>query len=245
MNDSWNKNAHKRHGQLIAGKDITFSFLLAPTVIKLLRETQPVSTPYVLEIGCGTGVLTEMIAKHVSRIEAIDPSVNSIAIAKTYNSQNTNAVFHCESIEDFSAKTSTEFDMAVAHMVLHVIENIEVSLKCLAKLLKKSAILLFTIPHPCFWAIVKSDFERAAYSYEKSSAHILPFTISCDHEPLEKVPYFHRPLAQYSEILEKAGFAIQRLVEPFPDEQLMIKYNNSNSRTWEYPGFLIWVCKKL
>lgn len=241
MIEAWDNNAWQRHQQLISGKDITFTRLLAPKVLDELQKVENHNKKRLFEIGCGTGVLTNLLSKFVKEIVAIDPSKSSVKIAREYNGLDTKLSFVCSTIEDFSNSGGIQFDIAVAHMVLHTIPNLEACFVALAPILSKKGTFLFTIPHPCFWALVKPHLGQDSYSYIEVSEHKMHFTISGESEPLQsQVPYFHRPLEVYSEILNVHGYSIRRLIEPFPDEELMRSYK----RQWAYPGFLLFVCER-
>ena len=51
----WDRIAHARHMQIATGKDLSFNYVLKPTVLELL---QGCNLKRVLDLGSGTGELT-------------------------------------------------------------------------------------------------------------------------------------------------------------------------------------------
>jgi SAM-dependent methyltransferase len=192
-------------------------------------------------VGCGTGILTNILSRYVADIIGVDPSGDSIRIAREYNQGIANASFECSNVEIYGTKHDEHFDFALAHMSLQSIENLSGAMEAISASLRPERWFLFTIPHPCFWALVKSNFPRDAFQYNLPSSHLIPFTVGLDQNPLPNhIPYYHRPLEIYSEALKEAGFATVSLREPFPSPELMKQY----LRPWIYPGFILWLCRK-
>jgi ubiquinone/menaquinone biosynthesis C-methylase UbiE len=75
----------------------------------------------VLDIGCGTGNITEKIAKIAQKAHGIDASKNMIEYAQTTYGHNQNLSFEQCFAEDFA--TQKKFDTAVTLFCLHWIEN--------------------------------------------------------------------------------------------------------------------------
>lgn len=241
MTEAWDLNAPIRHKQLIDRKDITFWEILLPEILKVLKGLDGYDSFSVLDAGCGTGILSHILSAHVARVTGIDPSSVSISIAQDYAREDQNVTLQCVGIEEFGPLHTGEFDFALGHMVLQAIEPLSLALESISMCTRARGVFVFSIPHPCFWAIVKNEFDQTNYSYRIPSYYQIPFPVSSDSNPFpSRIPYFHRPLEIYSTELFKAGFVIERLQEPFPSDELMKAY----ARPWIYPGFLIVVCRK-
>ena len=238
MSNSWDQLALHRHAYLKEGKDKTFKDLLLPKIKEILREASDINNLEVLDVGCGTGFLTEIISHQVKKVVGIDSSQQSIDVAKKHVSDNENIQVECVSIEDFAPKHSNEFNFAIAHMTLQTIENLDEAILGISTVLKSHGKFLFSIPHPCFWASIKSEIGNNNYKYHIQSAHENTFYFSEDLQI--SVPYFHRSLEAYSLALKRNGFSIMQIYEPFPTDELMKKYD----RPWFSPGFLFMLCRK-
>ena len=240
MNNPWNTNAEARHEQLISGKDITFDQLLLPEMLELVSRIPAIRLSSILEVGCGSGVLARHLGKISGLVVGIDSAPACIKLAIEHNLEQENIEFLV--LDALNAhELQKSFKVVVAHMVFHVVEDLDRCLASVASVQPENGALIFTVPHPCFWPIIRNGFDSQGYTYINSGYYEFPFTIATDKNPLDsKVPYVHRSLSEYTTILAEAGYSLKRLYEPFPNDQLSTRY----SRKWQYPGFLIFHCEK-
>ncbi len=98
----------------------------------------------ILEIGCGTGLFTQKIARSGALINAIDISPRLIAKAKQ-NSMAENINFSVMNAEKTSFENET-FDAVVGSSVLHHL-NLKPILHEIKRILKKDGIMIFTEPN--------------------------------------------------------------------------------------------------
>jgi 2-polyprenyl-3-methyl-5-hydroxy-6-metoxy-1,4-benzoquinol methylase len=111
---------------------------LITTAAKITQEHK------VLEIGCGTGLFTEMFAKTGAEIVAVDISQDLISLAVKRSISSTNIEFLCQRFEDFVA--SDPFDAIIGSSVLHHLD-IDSALKNIERLLKPGGWLVFAEPN--------------------------------------------------------------------------------------------------
>lgn len=82
----------------------------------LFRTSGGFAGTSVLEIGCGNGRLTWLIAPQARRVVGIDPSEEKIALARQGTPENlaSRVQFHAQSLEDYAASlpSSEHFDRA-------------------------------------------------------------------------------------------------------------------------------------
>jgi 2-polyprenyl-3-methyl-5-hydroxy-6-metoxy-1,4-benzoquinol methylase len=240
MTAQWDNNAARRHKQIIEGLDFSFDNVLSPTFIKLLKGIKNIGSKKVLDVGCGSGILTYRLSKYTGNIIGIDPSIKSIKIAEREYEKIRNLQFICSSVEDYRNKEV--FDVVISNMTIQAIKDIKKAFCSISKLMNKSSIFIFSIPHPCFWIEYRTKIgldEYKNYKYFKTSKYQITFSISNDRKPLpSQVPLYHRQIALYSKQLSAAGFLITSLLEPFP------KIINNANTNWDTPHFLVFVCSK-
>jgi len=240
MTNPWDNNASKRHKQILDGLDFSFDNVLSPTFVKLINGIKDIKTLNVLDIGCGSGILTYRLSKLVGNIVGIDPSGKSIDIAKEEYEKVKNLEFRCNSIHNLQSKD--KFHIAISNMTIQTIKNIEQAFRSISRIMNRSGTFIFSIPHPCFWIEYRKKIgldEYENYRYSKNSAHRITFSISNDRNPLPSyVPLYHRPIEYYSTQLSVAGFFIEHILEPFPKKIENMKTN------WEIPHFLFFICSK-
>src|SRR5262245_21284435 len=112
MSNPWDNNATERHQQLLDGRDFSFNSVLLPTFKRLLYATPKAKSRLVLDIGCGSGILTHFLSKRVNRIIGIDPSRKSIELANLHKKGAKNLDFFCSSRENFHH--ARKFDIIIS-----------------------------------------------------------------------------------------------------------------------------------
>ncbi|MGD8458170.1 MAG: class I SAM-dependent methyltransferase [Anaerolineales bacterium] len=98
----------------------------------------------VLEIGCGTGLFSEMFAQTGAEIIAVDISQDLISLAVKRNISPTKVKFLCQRFEDFIA--DKPFDAVIGSSVLHHLD-IDSALNNIERLLKPGGWLAFAEPN--------------------------------------------------------------------------------------------------
>jgi 2-polyprenyl-3-methyl-5-hydroxy-6-metoxy-1,4-benzoquinol methylase len=142
----WDDFAPSRHRQIVDGKDLSFSYVLVPIIMRLIKDKL---LDNVLDIGCGTGVLTKELSKISKHVVGIDPSKISIDIARKFCKENNNISFEKGFIEDYNVLE--QYSVAISNMVIMDACNIEKIFQSISRLLFDNAYFIFTITHPCFW----------------------------------------------------------------------------------------------
>ncbi|KAF5307549.1 hypothetical protein FQR65_LT06905 [Abscondita terminalis] len=117
----------------------------------LSNSSTDISTSFedklILEVGCGAGVLSEDLAKLGGAVHGIDPSPETIAVAKQHASLNeelSNLKYSVDTIENYALHNFEKYDAIVASEVLEHITNKEVFLEACIKCLKPGGKIFIT-----------------------------------------------------------------------------------------------------
>ena len=122
------------------------------------------------------------------------------------------------------------------------IQNIDAAVTAISNLLKPRGKFIFNITHPSFWNDYKKYETNDGFEYNKEHYQQAKFVISNDtYELPSPTTHFHRPLEKYFQCLDDASFTIDKIIEPFPTEEIMKKY----PIPWKYPRFLSMSCTKI
>ena len=130
----WNEIApryHKRWASVNKGP-----FQSTKKLIELVKINK---NNAVLDVACGTGVVTKQIQKKVSNlgyVVGVDTSTTAIKIAKKWNEKNKNLDFVNIDAENFSF--SKKFDIITCQYALFFFPNAQKALKNMKNSLKKS-----------------------------------------------------------------------------------------------------------
>ena len=145
----WDRIAHVRHMQIVTGRDISFNYVLKPTVMELIQGCDLKS---VLDLGNGTGELTRELAKVSNEVVGVDFSSRSLAIAQGVCSDAANVSLILDSVENFANEwTGPRFSTLVANMTLMDCLNLDSLMESAATLVTSGGRLVVTLTHPWFW----------------------------------------------------------------------------------------------
>lgn len=131
--------------QIITGVNLRHYYLFRKIVGSGLKKNHSV-----LEIGCGIGTLTGLLASYVKRgdILVTDISPENIASAKERLGSYKNIEFLVSDMQDFDFDQKFDF-IVLADVLEHIPKSLHPNLfHVISKHMKKDAILFINIPHP-------------------------------------------------------------------------------------------------
>jgi 2-polyprenyl-3-methyl-5-hydroxy-6-metoxy-1,4-benzoquinol methylase len=230
----WDALAATRDVQLRSGQDLSFTHVLKPAVLRLCAGARWTS---VVDAGCGTGVLTETLARHAKQIVGVDPSRASIEIARTHSSLS----YVVSTIEAFAQLRRGAFTLAVSNMVLATVPQLGRTLGALAALLRVDGRLVFSVPHPWFWPAYWGYDSAPWFTYKEEIAIEGAFRISLDGGNKRRSTHVHRSLEQYIAALHRARLVLENVAEPFPTLSMQRRYPHP----WRTPRFLLIRCRRI
>lgn len=125
----------------------------------------------VLEIGCGTGIVTMQLADKVKKLTAIDISGKMLLQAeqKAREQKKKNITFHCGNLMEMNFPAES-FDVVTAYNVLLYMENQEEVLDKIYEILKPGG--LFISATDCLGRNFSKD---AVKKFWKSKLHLMPY----------------------------------------------------------------------
>jgi ubiquinone/menaquinone biosynthesis C-methylase UbiE len=186
-----------------------------------------------LDIGCGEGHNTRLLAKRGVRVTAIDISEVFISHAQEAERKESSGIRYAIASAVDLPFPAARFDFATAFMSLMDIPETDRALSEAYRVLKEGGFLQFSITHPCFdtphrrnlrdannrtYAIeVGSYFQNRngeidEWLFKAAPAHV--------KQGLRKfsIPRFTRTLSQWLNLLLDTGFQLERVEEPRPDD---------------------------
>lgn len=232
LTHEWDRIAKVRNQQIASGKDLSYRHVLVPAINSLSKGCD---LEGVLDLGCGTGQLAAELARISASVTAVDVSSRSIEIAQETCAELTNTSFVVSSVEEFAEEwTGPLFTTAVANMTLMTCLNLQVFIESISRLLVPNGHFIASITHPFFWPYHHGYANADWFNYDQEILIEAPFIISTESTNYVTT-HIHRPLTSYFNSLFEAGFVVESILEPYPDNKVQTLYPDR----WTFPRFLI------
>lgn len=226
----WDALAPVRERQLSKGLDISFRSVVTPALFRLLGRSDFTA---VLDIGCGTGHVSEMLADKAGRLVAVDISAVSIELARRRLQGLPRVEVVNASVEDYARGVGRSFTLVIANMTLMTTLDLNGVVEAASRLLRIGGHFVFTITHPCFWPRYWGYDSADWFNYFNEVEIAAPFRITGIDTGIETT-HIHRPLSCYFSSLERRGLNPTLIVEPKPTGREHPDY----LKGWSFPRFL-------
>lgn len=174
----------------------------------------------VLDAGCGFGGLCRYAARQGARlVVGVDSSRRMLAQAAARTSEG-NISYVLGALEALGFAPAA-FDVVVSTLALHYVARLDALLRRIAQLLKPGGAFVASFEHPIYTA-------RAEQNWYVVDGERLHWPVDdYQHEGPRRTRFmggdvlkFHRTVETTVNTLLDAGFMLQRLVEPGPDEAM-------------------------
>ena len=187
-----------------------------PIFFKLLGD---VKNKKVIEIGCGNGYFSRLLAKKEAKVTAIDLSgkLLDFAIARE-ETRPLGIKYLIRDAANLRGIRSGSFNIVLANMSLMDIADTKNAIKEASRVLKRGGRFIFSILHPSFcnfrqqWVVIKEGgkkyFARAVSQYSSSVAEKRTLWASG-----VKATHHHRSVETYFRYLKSANFLISDFEE--------------------------------
>lgn len=231
----WDANAEAWTRLARAGYDIYRDHLNTPAFFDMLPDVEGLSG---LDIGCGEGHNTRLLARHGARVTAIDIARVFVNQARQSDSQDPLGIdYGVASAVDLPFAAGT-FDFATAFMSFMDIPETALVIAEAFRVLKPGGFLQFSITHPCFDTPRRRNLrDEAGLTYaievgdyfQNQEGDVAEWIFSAappeetEGLPLFKTPRFTRTISQWLNLLVDTGFLVERLGEPRPTDDTIAK----------------------
>jgi ubiquinone/menaquinone biosynthesis C-methylase UbiE len=194
-----------------------------PATIALLGD---VYSKRVLEVGCGSGPVTEWLVDHGAAVVACDVSVAMLELARSRIGDGAE-LHHHDLAEPLTFLEDASVDLVVASLVFHYVRDWVAPLRELHRVLRPTGSVVMSIHHPA-WDWRNHCPEDYFAFLQVSEVWVKPHTVT----------FWRRPLTAATDAISAAGFVIDRLVEATPDPQLEIQDPRAFDELTTGPFFL-------
>jgi len=215
---SWGKVAPWYNKLLEQGEDTYQEKLIKPNLLRILA---PKAGEKILDVGCGQGYFSHLIAESGAQVVGLDIADELIKIAKEQAGGNES--FLVQSAEKMALVPSGKFDAAICILALQNIKNLQAAISEISRALKPNGRCVLVLNHPAFRIPTASAWaydEAAKVQYRRVDKYMSEISQDVDmtqgEKNLKKKKFtmsFHHPLQVYFKAFAKAGLAVTRLEE--------------------------------
>ncbi|NQU44739.1 class I SAM-dependent methyltransferase [bacterium] len=227
----WNENAEAWTQLARAGYDLYRDQLNTPGFLAMLPDIQGLSG---IDIGCGEGHNTRLIAGLGARIVGIDIAEVFIGHASEMEERKPLGIEYRVASAVELPFPDSHFDFATATMSLMDIPETDLAVAEAFRVVKPGGFLQFSILHPCLDTPHRLNLRNeqgVTYAYEVGgyfqdrNGEIAEWIFTSTPEetrsrfPKFQIPVFTRTLSQWFNLLIDTGFVIERVEEPRPSDE--------------------------
>jgi ubiquinone/menaquinone biosynthesis C-methylase UbiE len=249
ITSQWNEAAEPWTDFVREHKDFYREEMNNPAFFRLAGNVKGKKT---LDLACGEGFNTRILARKGARVVGVDSSERLIHFAKRLENKTKLGIeYHVSDAADLRQFASDHFEVVTCFMALMDIENYREAIRETARVLKRNGRFIFSIVHPCFeWDDVTANgqhigewkYEEGKRSSARRALHYeitryfgqLKLISSWDMKRLKR-PFvtttFHRTLTDYVQALFASGLLVRRLVEPRPTKKGISEHPNLRKHT--------------
>ena len=202
------------------------AFYERPATLSLLPE---VKGKRVLDAGCGPGVYSEWLIGRGADVVALDVSPKMVRLAQE-RLNNKVYVLQADLNQPLDFLQDTSFDIVLSALALDYVKDWGKIFQEFYRVLRLPGHLIFSVGHPFADFTLpgaENYFDTELLEYEWKGFGI-PVVM----------PFYRRPLNALINPLLEAGFALERVLEPTPTEELRYKDPEDYEKLSRQPGFL-------
>ena len=195
-----------------------------PALLELLGD---VRGKRVLDAGCGPGFYSEQLIERGAQVVAIDASEPMVELARARLGDR--CVVQQQMLGEAMPFDDNSFDAIVCALTIHHVDDRHAALVELCRVLRPGGVLVLSTQHPT------TDWLHKGGSYFDV---VVETDVWKRPEGNWQVSFWREPLTSLCDAIFRAGFLIERLVEPLPADSMRERWPEYHAQLLEEPGFL-------
>lgn len=227
----WDGNAETWTRLVRAGYDVYRDHVNTPAFLAMLPDIAGLAG---LDIGCGEGYNTRLLARRGARMTAVDISPTFIRHAVAAETAEPLGIDYREADAGALPFDDEAFDFATSFMSLMDMSAQDRAFREAHRVLRPGSFLQFSILHPCFVPPYRKPLrtaDGADYAvevgryFDNVDGEIESWTFNAAPKEIRsavalfQTPRFHRTLSEWLNMAIGAGFIIERCGEPRANEE--------------------------
>ena len=236
VGELWNANAEAWTTLTRLGYDKYRDHINTPAFMDMLPDVTGLRG---LDVGCGEGHNTRLVAQKGARLTALDIADRFIRYAQEKEALEPLGIAYLRASTVEMPLADASFDFVMATMSMMDVPEQDRAIREVVRVLKPGGFFQFSILHPCFmtprfkWVLDEAG-QRVAmecgdyFSQEQGTIEEWTFGSAPDalKERFEKfrIPRFFHTLSTWLNMLCEAGLTIEETAEPFAGDESIAIY---------------------
>jgi SAM-dependent methyltransferase len=184
-----------------------------PATLALLGE---VGGLRVLDDGCGSGICSEILARGGATVHGVDVTPEMLDLARRRCAGLPVELTVGDLAQPLPWLADQSFDRVLCALALDYVEPLDRVFGEFYRVARPGGVLVFSLSHPMRdWMDERTHGGRSYYETNRFGMHWGGFG-----EPRPYVESYRRPLAAILNPLAAAGWSLERIVEPRPQEEM-------------------------
>jgi SAM-dependent methyltransferase len=216
----WERGARWWQEEFTDGADPEYEEQILPLVERHLEGARRV-----LDVGCGEGQVARRATAMGVDAVGVDPTWNQITEAR----RRAGGVAYASATADALPIADASFDAVVMCLVIEHLDPFEPAIEEMARVLAPGGRCLLLLNHPLLQAPGSGwiDDHILEEQYWRVGAYLRDDTSVEQLAPGVNLPFMHRPLSRYVQVMGASGLLIEDMDEPAPPPGFL-------SEAWEY-----------
>jgi SAM-dependent methyltransferase len=231
----WDANAEVWTSLARLGYDVYRDLLNTPAFFEMLPDVRGLRG---LDVGCGEGHNTRLLAGRCASLCAVDISPTFIERARQMQTDGDARIRYSIASGQELPFADGSFQFVTAFMSLMDMPRPDIALREARRVLRPGGFVQFSIVHPCFappYRKLLRDHERRPYAVEvgryfdtedRIDEWIFgetPPEVRTGLRPF-RVPLFHKPISVWFNAIVDAGLRMERVEEPHATAELAMQH---------------------
>jgi SAM-dependent methyltransferase len=196
-----------------------------PAVLELVGD---VAGKRILDAGCGPGLYAEELLARGAELVGIDASAAMVELARARLGDRARVLQ--ADLGERLPFADASFDLVVCALVIHHVDDREACLREFFRVLEPAGRAVISTQHPTAdWLRKGGSYFEAKHEEDVWHRGEREFTVQ----------FWREPLTAFCDAIARAGFLIERLVEPLPAPSMREHSPEHWEKLQRRPGFLV------
>lgn len=218
--ERWEQHAGWWQREFTGGADPEYEEQILPLVDRYLGSARRV-----LDVGCGEGQVARRLADQGVAVVGLDPTRAQIAEARS----RAGGPAYAQSAAEQLPVRSASFDAVVMCLVLEHLDPFEPAIEEVARALEPGGRFVLMLNHPLLQTPGSGwiDDHILGEQYWRVGPYLRDDANLEEVAPGVELPFMHRPLSRYVQVMGEVGLLIDHMDEPPPPPGFL-------AAAWEY-----------